>query len=310
MIVVAGAGILDVLVYPANPEVFRTGSEPMQTIRLSTGGDALNEATILARLGKETELITLLGEDDAADMIRLHCSKEGISLALTQTEAGTQTGINVVLVQQDGSRSFLTNPESSLRRLSLAHMPARFPEGSDIFCLASMFISPLLGNPQMRELFCRAKRQGLTVCADMTKCRNRESARKMKELLSCLDYLFANEEEAALLTGRPDADGMAEELVAAGVTNAVIKRGADGCLIKGPEGTECFPAVPGTDCVDTTGAGDAFAAGFLCALEEHRSLEECAAWANACGSLATEAVGSAGALTDRSKVETRLRRLT
>ncbi len=305
-IVIAGAGILDVLVYPVDKSVFETGSRPVKSIRVSTGGDALNEATVLARLGEKPELITLLGEDDAAELIRQHCLKEGISLNLTKSAKGIETGINLVMVQKDGSRSFFTNPESTLRRLSLEHMPEKFPEDARIFCLASMFVSELLGNSQMEMLFKSAENQGLIVCADMTKCKNHETAKEMSSCLSRVDYLFANEEEARMLSEKDKPRDMAETLLAAGAKTVVIKCGSRGCLVKKKNYFCEFPAVPDTACVDTTGAGDAFVAGFLFALSRKWDLSKCARFANACGSLAVESVGSSGSLKSLSQAEERM----
>ncbi len=305
-IVIAGAGILDVLVYPVSKTVFETGSEPVRSIRLSTGGDALNEATVLARLGKRPDLITVLGEDDAAALIRSHCAREGISLSLTKSSAAVETGVNIVMIEEDGSRSFFTNPKGTLRLLAPCHMPEQFPEDAGIFCLASMFVSPLLGTQEMAELFQKAGEQGLLVCADMTKCKNHETARELSGVLSRIDYLFANDEEAALLTARETPEAMAEELLRAGAKTVVIKCGGRGCFVKNQEFQWQFPAVPDTRCVDTTGAGDAFVAGFLCALSEGKDLPSCAKWANACGSLAVESVGSGGILRDRRQVQERI----
>ena len=74
------------------------------------------------------------------------------------------------MIQPDGSRSFFTNPSSSLRRLSLEHIPERFPEDVGIMCLASIFVSPCLGAEQLEIIFKRAKKQGLIVCAGYWRC--------------------------------------------------------------------------------------------------------------------------------------------
>ena len=70
---------------------------------------------------------------------------------------------------------------------------------------------------------------------------------------------------------------------------------------------ELFPAVPDVSCVDTTGAGDTFAAGFICALSEGKSLEECVKWGNACGSLTVEKVGACEGIQNRKQVLERLK---
>ena len=116
---IIGASILDVLAYPADEEVFRTGSSSAEDIRLSVGGDALNEATVLSRLGMKVLLETVIGSGKAGKFIMDHCRDCGILLPEDCVREEFSTGINVVLVSRDGSRHFLTNPHGSLRRLTL-----------------------------------------------------------------------------------------------------------------------------------------------------------------------------------------------
>lgn len=310
-IVIAGAGILAVLVYPVEEGVFEKGSVPVETIRVSTGGDALNEATVLARLMEvsgQVFLLTVIGADRAGQTILEHCRREGICTDLIVKEDSLETGVNVVMIQKDGNRSFFTNPRSSLRRLALSHFPAQLNENGacgGIFCLASMFVSPFLGGREMAELFGRVKKQGYCVCADMTKCKNGETAEDIREALAQVDYLFANEEEAALITGKEKPEDMAERLAQCGVGTVLIKCGARGCYVKGKELSGQFPALPGVNCVDTTGAGDSFAAGFICGLAEGRTLAECIHLANTCGGIAVEAVGACEGIQSREQVSVR-----
>ena len=64
-ILIIGAAIIDVLARPVNTKVFDTGSYPVEDIHMTTGGDALNEATILAKTGHKVQLETVIGEDEA-----------------------------------------------------------------------------------------------------------------------------------------------------------------------------------------------------------------------------------------------------
>lgn len=316
-ILIIGAGVLDVLVCPVEEDVFQKGSVSVDTIRLSFGGDGLNEATILARLKqddtaqneKAVRLLTLTGEDEAGAMIWEHCRKEKICMDLSRKEKEISTAVNIVMVVKDGNRSFFTNPRSSLRRLSIRYIPEHFPEDIKILCFASIFVSPLLTGKELAEVFGRAKKQGICVCADMTKCKNGETVREIREALGFLDYLFANREEAEMITGKSRVEEIAEILLEAGVKNAVIKCGGDGCFVAGDERTGWFPAAKSAKCIDTTGAGDSFVAGFLCALSEGNSLLECIRWANACGSLTVEAVGACTGIKNRKQVLERMNTL-
>lgn len=113
----------------------------------------------------------------------------------------------------------------------------------------------------------------------------------MREAFSQVDYLFANKEEAGLVTGKERLQDMADAFLACGTGCVVIKCGREGCFVKNRETAFCVPGfcVP---CVDTTGAGDSFAAGFLYGLLNGKDLHTCALYGNACGALAVQQVGA------------------
>lgn len=291
-IIIIGAAIIDILVRPADEEVFQTGSYPAEDIRMSTGADALNEATVLARMGKKVLLDTIIGGDQAGRYLIEHCAREGILLPSGCLRNDLKTGINVVLIQPDGRRSFLTNENGSLRRLCLKDIPMPFPADAKIVCFASIFVFPQIKAEELCQIFSCAKRQGKIVCADMTKCKNRETVKDMARAFSYIDYLLPNEEEALLLTGKNTVSEAAESLLKTGVKNVIIKCGAKGCLVMNHRETYTLPAVAGAACIDTTGAGDSFAAGFLFALSEGRPLRECARYANECGAKAVSSIGA------------------
>ncbi len=291
-VVLVGAAILDVLVRPAGPEVFRSGSMPVEEIALTVGGDALNEATVLARLGADVRLQTVLGADAAGEMVLRHCRRCGIALAERAVRSGLATGVNVVLVQEGGERSFLTNPRGSLRALRLEDLSLTFPPEAGFLSLASIFVSPHLGPPELFTLFHAAKLQGLTVCADLTRPKRGERLEDLREVLPLIDYLLPNDSEAMALTGMDRPEDAAGALWRAGVRCVAVKCGARGCYLLEDGRGAWVPAVPDAVCRDTTGAGDSFAAGFLYALTRGRPAAECARFANACGARAVASTGA------------------
>ena len=291
-IVIIGASILDVLAYPADEEVFRTGSSPAEDIRLSVGGDALNEATVLARLGMKVLLETVIGSGKAGKFILDHCRDCGILLPADCVREDFSTGINVVLVSRDGSRHFLTNPHGSLRRLTLQDIHMPFPQSAKIVCFASIFVFPEIGPKELEVIFRTAGEQGKIVCADMTKRKKNETAEELAEALSYVDYLIPNDEEAMLLTGKNTVEEAAESLRRAGVKTVVVKCGSKGCYVCGREKSFWMPAEKNVKCVDTTGAGDSFVAGFLHALAQGRNVRECAEYGDKCGANAVSVAGA------------------
>ena len=72
----------------------------------------------------------------------------------------------------------------------------------------------------------------------------------------------------------------------------IVKCGARGCFVRNQEMARLFPAVQQAECVDTTGAGDSFAAGFLYGLSEGYGIAECAEYANQCGAKAISVMGA------------------
>ena len=92
-IVIIGASIIDILVRPASPAVFETGSYPAEDISMALGADALNEALILAKLGKDVRLETIVGDDCAGRFIGGLCRENGIVLEDRQIKKGVPTGI-------------------------------------------------------------------------------------------------------------------------------------------------------------------------------------------------------------------------
>lgn len=292
-ITVIGAAIIDVLAGPVNAQVFQTGSQPVEKTGLSFGGDALNEAVVLSRLGKKVQLISKVGKDEAGARVMDYAEGCGLATECIIQEEGLTTGINIVLLDEKGERHFLTNPQGSLRKLALEDILPYADAMGDVVSFASIFVSPLLDIPAMEQLFARIKEKpGRVLMADMTKAKNGERLEDIRCLLPYIDYVLPNEDEIALLTGICDSRKNAELLVEAGVGCAVVKCGAKGCIIATKEAVLEVPACSIKELVDTTGAGDCFAAGFLWALSEGYSLEDCGRMACAVASCSVEKVGA------------------
>lgn len=294
--ILIGAAIADILAQPVGAEVFTKGSIAAQEILMQTGGDAMNEACVLAQLGASVRLVSKVGKDYAGEFIMRRCQERGVGTEFVKADAAISTGINIVLVDGEGERHFITSPSGSLRKLSLEDVPQEALMGGRFLCFASIFVSPYFGNTALKELFRKAKGQGLTLCADMTKCKKKETLEDMQESLSFLDYVFPNYEEGRLLTGQESRDGIADAFLACGVGHVVLKDGGRGCLVKTQKERYEIPSYPNAKCVDTTGAGDTFTACFLYALGQGMALPECGRFANAGASLCIERVGAAGGI--------------
>lgn len=308
--IIIGAAIVDIPLAPVTPEILVNRSTPLQRIAMGIGGDGANEALALARLGHAPALVSVVGDDAPGDYVRRTLARAGVDVSAVAVRPGLDTGINIVLVRPDGERGFITSNSGSLRRLGLSDilpaLDAPSLSGAKVACLASLFVSPRLTLDDTAALFDALKARGLTLCADTTRPKRGETLREAGEALSRLDYFFPNLEEAAALTGARDPDAIADALLGCGVKHVALKLGGRGCLLKSRDERHLIPAVPGVRCVDTTGAGDTFAAAFIAALLEGKPLVACGRFANAAASLCVEQVGATAGTWTRADVDARL----
>lgn len=310
-VTVIGPSVIDVLASPVGPDLFSSGVRYLDRIIMSFGGDALNEAAVLTRLGKKVQLISKTGEDEAGRKILDYLRENGISTDSIRVEAGLDTAVNIVLVDRDGSRRILGAADTSPRRLEPEDVEAQLDKGetAGIVCFASMFSSPRFTIEAMKALFSRIKAEGRILVADMTRTKNGETLEDLRDLFPYMDVFMPNEEEICLLTGDDDPVRNAVRLVERGVKTAVVKAGARGCIVGTKDGTAEIPAVKGIRCVDTTGAGDTFAAGFILGLCEGLPMEECARLGNAAASCCVEQIGATDGVRSPEQVMDRYRML-
>lgn len=295
-ITIIGAAIIDVLAGPVDKNILENTSTPVQHTGMSFGGDALNEAVVLSRLGINAELISKVGNDEAGKQVLQFLKGNGVH-AKIKVEDNLETGINIVLVDDEGERRFLTNPTGSLRKLSEEDVIGHLDDAADIVCFASMFVSPMLDIPAMERLFHRIKsKTNRILVADMTTAKNGEMLADIKCLLPYIDYIIPNETEAKRLTGESDVYRNAELFLENGASCVIIKLGARGCLVKTEEQEFIMPAYPKAKAVDTTGAGDSFASGFVWGLLKGMPLKESVRFGCAVASCTVESIGANSAV--------------
>ncbi len=306
-ILVIGGAVADLSLGPVDRTIFDRDSTPVDHISLSTGGDALNEATTLARLGHRVRLVTLLGTDPAGDYLLEQCRRAGLDCSSIIRSPQVATSVNAVLVDETGERRFVTARNTSLRRLGPEHTgPAlRRLDGVQIASFASLFVSPRFGPQELETLFAALHQKRILVCTDMTRPKNGARAEDLAGALRYIDFFFANLEEGRMFTGETAPEAIAQRLADLGVRNVALKLGADGCYYRFDNWSRYVPAYPDCRCVDTTGAGDTFVAAFLHGLLWGIPRWRCAAFANAAASICVEHTGSASAALELPEIERR-----
>lgn len=303
-----GAAIVDIPLQPVNRDMFEIESFPLQQISMTIGGDAINEATIMSRLGHKIGLMSMVGRDAVGNFIIEHCEKNGIDYSGIRVREGIDTSINVGLVTADGERTFVTNRNGSLWKMTIDDVDLSRLKEARLLSLASIFNNPLLDCPALVKIFKEAKARDMIICADMIKARLGETLDDIKEALGYVDYFFPNYDEACLMTEETELEKIADRFLDCGIQHVVIKTGKKGCYIKSQDGSVLeVPAMKGITAIDTIGAGDNFASGFITAILEGKSLKECAEFANVTASISVQSIGATTGVQKREQVDERMK---
>ncbi len=262
------------------------GSDRRARIVERPGGAAATQAIWLARFGIEVDFVGRVGAADHPRQCEL-LSREGVTPHLA-ADPELETGRLIVIVEPSGERSFLTDRGAN-DRLTATDIPEALIERADLIHLSGYtFLAPS-SREAARSVMARAGRHPVSVDPGSAEPLLEMGAENFLGWITGAAILLPNTEEAAALTGvyEPEAQG---ERLAARFPLVVIKRGAIGCEARrGPERWQI--AAPKAAVVDTTGAGDAFAAAFLAARLHGAEIAECLARAVRAGSTATEYFG-------------------
>jgi len=305
-VICIGAAIVDIPLHHVSKNIFDSESYPLEKICMTIGGDAINEATIISRLGYKVALMSRIGKDIVGDYIIKFCEQNNIDYSSVTIDPNIDTSINVGLVTEDGERTFVTNRNGSLWRTNVDDIDFQRFKEARVLSLASIFNNPLIDGESLVKIFTEAKKKNMIICADMIKRRSGEGFEDIREALGYVDYFFPNYDEACLITGKTDLDEIADTFLGCGVKNVIIKTGKNGCFMKDPNETVCVPIYKYSKLIDTIGAGDNFVAGFISAILDGKSFKECAEFANVTASISVEYLGATTGVQNKQQVLDRM----
>lgn len=238
-------------------------------IHRSTGGSAGNTVCALAALGANPGFIGKIGQDETGAFFGDTLRQRGVNALLTTCDL--PSGIASTFISTDGERTFGTylGAAATLRAEDLSR---KMFAGYNYLYIEGYLL-------QDHDLMLRAvqlaKEEGLQVCLDMASYNVVEAERDFFDqlIVKYVDIVFANESEALAYTGKAPHEALEE--IASKCSIAVVKTGKEGSLVK--KGTEVIQLLscPVDNVLDTTGAGDFYAAGFMYGLTCGYSLEKC-----------------------------------
>jgi len=261
---VVGDLVLDVVLAPER--AIESGSDVPGRVTLTQGGSAANTARWLGRLGARASLVGAVGRDATGRALVETLRADGVTPRVVRV-AGERTGRIGVFVTPGGERSFVQDRAAALRLSPDDLRPAWFARAD----LVHVPMYSLLGEPlgaAGRRAIELGRASGARISSDLSSivpllAGGRDAARSLVRAIDA-DLLFANSSEAAAFLGTTTTDGLLDF-----ASIAVIKRGGQGVTVLARGSSPGDPplrfevATRSVAVADTTGAGDAFTAGFL-----------------------------------------------
>ena len=235
---------------------------------MATGGSASNTINGITKLGLNAGFVGKIGKDDIGLFFTNDSINNGVKPHLLVSE--TPSGRCIVLVSPDSERTLCTYLGAACELEASDLNPEMF-QGYDIFHIEGYLVQ---NHDLIRTAVKLAKQAGLKVSIDLASYNVvEENLDFLHEIIKeYVDIVFANEEEARAFTGKEPKEALIH--ISDHCDIAVVKVGKEGSFIKsGDEHVQIKPRL--ANAVDTTGAGDLYAAGFLFGLANNYSLEIC-----------------------------------
>lgn len=271
-IAVLGNVTLDIICKTVN-DVPRYDSIAFQEAAVTPGGCGSNTAIGLAREGKAVYLIACTGDDDAGDILNQTWDRMGVDTRFVQRFKKQGSGISIGLIDSDYQPRFIhtSGANANLRPESLKPVILKELE-VQLLHVAGYFVLPGLLVPGFEDVLSLAQECGIFNSLDVVTSPAMESPECLWPLLPFLNLFLCNLREAEILTGYDDPESASAEFHAKGAAAVIIKLGSKGCWLSESGQGLLIPAPQVENVIDTTGAGDAFAAGLLTALRKGENL--------------------------------------
>ena len=248
----------------------------MGPAREISGGSAANSMAGVAALGLDAGFIGQIADDQLGDIFAHDMTSLGVRFETPPLKEGPPTGRCLILVTPDAQRTMNTCPGAS-HELTAQRLNEQMIRTAAITFLEGYLWGPERPRHAMLRAAQIAHEAGRTVAFTLSESLcipgRKEGVFGMIEG-GMIDILFANEDEAMLLAGAADVDGALNRLTPF-VSTLIVTRGPAGALAVEGGSRVQISAAPVEKVVDTTGAGDLFAAGFLAARCRARPLERC-----------------------------------
>lgn len=291
-IAVLGNVNLDVICQPVD-EVPRQDSIAFKNGLVVPGGCGSNVAIQLGQLGVNTLLFAVRGDDYSGEILQKSWNQVGVNSDFVKIDRQLPTGISVVLVDSGFQPRFLHTPGANeILDGNEIDIKSLISHRTGFLHIAGYFVLPGLLEKHFKDLLRKVKDAGIRISLDVVTSPAMETPDPLWEILPEIDTFLCNQTEAESLSDREDPRQAARWIYEQGPETVVVKLGAEGCFFLTNNYSAFVPSNPVHNVIDTTGAGDAFAAGFLAARMRGQDLSAACQAGNQTGARAVQHVGA------------------
>jgi sugar/nucleoside kinase (ribokinase family) len=295
-----GLACADVMAKPVNDWPEQGTLRLVDQLEMHLGGLAAVTATTFCALGGEAVFLGKVGRDGFGEHLVQAMSACGVDTrGVIHGERGTSS--TVVTIDETGERTFL-HYVGAAAEMRAEDLDWAAVEDAALLHWGGPAVTPGLDGEPMGRVFREARERGLATSFDTCFDGSGVWYPRIEHALPHTTIAMSSLEEAQQYTGCETAEAIADFYLARGPEVALVKLGPDGLFVKSASEAYRLPA-HSVSPVDTTGAGDAACGGFLFGYLSGWDLERCAALANACGALTTEAMGGARGVASLSQAE-------
>jgi ribokinase len=274
-------------------------------LEMHCGGVGANSALALARWGIDVRLAGCVGRDRFGDYVLEHLAEGGVNTRWVQRTSDAMTGFFYINITPDGERTFFGSRAANGHVKNLPNVRSLCNEAGAAHLVGYNFLNSGPAHAA-KQIAAEIHARGGWVSLDVGMAPAQQIPQKILQIIPTVDILFLSTDEATLLTGARDPRRAFAALEKVGAREVVLKLGKSGCLISYSGGLQHVPSFD-VKMVDSTGAGDAFVAGFLQARLRGRSPGEAAIAATAGGAAAVSFVGAGETLPGSREVAALMR---
>ncbi len=262
----------------------------VEDVTFETGGNATNVAVTFARQGIDTHYVWSLGHDPASQAILSVLDNEGVNTTSVVQEDKYQSGYSVIMIATNGERTILNHAGKSSKTIDLSGI-----KGMDWVYPTSLASG---GLPLLREIVDEAEKQKVKVMLNPAGPELADTG-KLKALLESVEVLCCNKEEMSMLVNGETLEELALHALNY-VSVAIVSDGPNGVVATDGKTIVRAGMYEDVPVIDRTGAGDAFASGFLSQWSQGKSLKESIIFASANSTSVVAKIGAKGGILHRN----------